>query len=142
MKAQDKLYSGEDKYRAIVQENKYFLKKSDETENVKRLELDYTWLLEKHESIDMLMKHDYFDYEDIKGMYEDAQKEIDPLYLVKWRNLSYIDVSWEPLSSIKKYEKLLVDFERFNRSLDNGSRQKMVGFSYAHKQILKIFAKK
>ena len=55
-------------------------------------------------------------------MYINSTKELDPLFLVKWKNLSYIDITWEPLSSIKSYEKLLIDFERFNRSLDNGSR--------------------
>ena len=70
----------------------------------------------------MLLKDDYFDYEDIKKMYQDSHNELDPLYLVKWRNLSYCDLTWESYSTISHYEKLLKDFERFNRSLDNGSR--------------------
>lgn len=70
----------------------------------------------------MLLKDDYFDYTDIREMYDNYHKELDPLYLVKWRNLSYCDITWEPLSTIKHCEKLLKDFERFNRSLDNGSR--------------------
>lgn len=89
-----------------------------------------------------LSECDYFKYEDIKEMFENYKKELDPLYLVKWRNLSYSDLTWEPFSTIKDEEKLLKDFERFNRSLDNGSRQKMMGFSYAHKQLIKIFARK
>ena len=95
--------------------------------------IDYSWILDQHETLDMLLKDDYFDFEDIKKMYVEQNKELDPLFLVKWRNLSYCDLTWEPKSTIVHYEKMLKDFERFNRSLDNGSRQKMMGFSYAHK---------
>lgn len=64
---------------------------------------------------------------------------------VKWQNLSYLDCTWEYASIVRKQDESgskIKDFERFNRSLDNNSRQKMMGFAYAHKQILKIFSKK
>jgi Chromo (CHRromatin Organisation MOdifier) domain len=104
--------------------------------------LDYRWMLDEHERTDHLTKFSYFEYSAVKEMFENADKLIDPLYLVKWRNLSYLDCTWEPLSKIAENEKQLKDFERFNRSLDNSSRQKMMGFSYAHRQLLKIFEKK
>lgn len=103
--------------------------------------VDQSWILDRdqHEDMEMFLRDDKFEYADIKQMYTNANTELDPLYLVKWKNLSYLDLTWEPLSSIIENDKELRDFERFNRSLDNGSRQKMMGFSYAHKQLIKIF---
>ena len=71
--------------------------------------------------------------------------KIDPIMFVKWQNLSYTDCTWEAASFVRKLDETdskIKDFERFNRSLDNNSRQKMMGFGYAHKQILKIYSKK
>lgn len=71
--------------------------------------------------------------------------KVDPLYLVKWGNLSHTDCTWEHASLIRKFDPTqtkLKDFERFNRSLDGNARQKLTGFSYAHKQLLKIYDKK
>lgn len=59
--------------------------------------------------------------------------------------MSYSETTWESASLIRKQDETdskIKDFERFNRSLDNNSRQKMMGFGYAHKQILKIYSKK
>ena len=78
-------------------------------------------------------------------MLEGGPEKVDPVYLCKWGNLSYIESTWEPASLIRKLDKTeakLKDFDRFNRSLDHNSRQKMTGFIYAHKQILKIYQKK
>ena len=72
-------------------------------------------------------------------------ERVDPIFLVKWQNLSYTESTWEPASLVRKQDETdskIKDFERFNRSLDNNSRQKMMGFGYAHKQILKIYSKK
>jgi len=72
-------------------------------------------------------------------------QKLDPIFFVKWQNLSYTDCTWEPASLIRKQDETdskIKDFERFNRSLDNNSRQKMMGFGYAHKQIIKIYSKK
>ena len=55
-------------------------------------------------------------------MYLNSKKELDPLYLIKWKNQSYADLTWEPLSTIRDCERQIRDFERFNRSLDNASR--------------------
>jgi len=55
-------------------------------------------------------------------MYDNSHKELDPLYLIKWKNQSYCDLTWEPASTLRDCERLLADFDRFNRSLDNASR--------------------
>ena len=61
-------------------------------------------------------------------------------YMISWQealqNLSYTECTWEKSSLIRKQDETeakIKDFERFNRSLDNNSRQKMMGFGYAHK---------
>ena len=75
----------------------------------------------------------------------EGAERVDPIYLVKWQNCSYTEVTWEFASIIRKQDETdakIKDFERFNRSLDNNSRQKMMGFGYAHKQIIKIYQKK
>jgi hypothetical protein len=61
--------------------------------------------LDEHETLIMMMKEEYFEYSDIKEMFENGVRELDPLYLIKWRNLSYSDLTWEPLSAIKVNEK-------------------------------------
>jgi hypothetical protein len=61
---------------------------------------------------------------------------VDLLFLIKWGNLGYMDLTWEYASVIRKQDPTnakIKDFERFNRSLDNNARQKMMGFGYAHK---------
>jgi hypothetical protein len=81
----------------------------------------------------------------ITEMYEAGPAGVDMLYLVKWGNLSYMDSTWEYASLIREHDQTktkIKDFERFNRSLDGNARQKLTGFAYAHKQLLKIFEKK
>ena len=49
---------------------------------------------------------------------------VDPLYLVKWGNLSYTEITWEFASVIRQQDSTnakIKDFERFNRSLDNNA---------------------
>ena len=61
---------------------------------------------------------------------------VDQLFLIKWGNLGYLDITWEYASVIRKQDVTnakIKDFERFNRSLDNNARQKMMGFGFAHK---------
>ena len=53
--------------------------------------------------------------------------------------MSYIDVSWEPLSIIPGNETKIEDFERFSRSLSSSLREKMIGLNYAHKELIKIY---
>ena len=49
------------------------------------------------------------------------ETEIDRLYLVKWKNLSYTEATWEKESNIANTSKLL-EFRMFNRSLDKDTR--------------------
>lgn len=81
----------------------------------------------------------------VSELYAAGPTGVDPLYLVKWGNLSYTDCTWEKASLVRETDQTgtkIKDFERFNRSLDGSSRQKQQGFCMAHKQLLKIFEKK
>lgn len=103
------------------------------------------WLLRGDETIQSIICEHHITKEEVVAMVEAGPEEVDLIYLIKWGNLSYGECTWEPSSLIRKKDKTeskLKDFERFNRSLDHNSRQKMTGFIYAHKQILKIYQKK
>ncbi len=104
--------------------------------------LDHSWLLESGETAEDVLFNNYYKHDEMKQKLLEIKKHIDPLHLMKWKNLSYLDSTWEPFSMFKKEEDKFRDFERFNRSLDNNQRQKMSGFSYANKQLIKIFDKK
>jgi len=49
----------------------------------------------------------------------------DQLYLVKWRNLSYTEATWEPYSLIQQYDELLESFEIRNKKIDDEKRNKL-----------------
>lgn len=48
--------------------------------------------------------------------------EVDMLYLVKWKNLSYLESTWECESNITNESKIN-DYRMNNRALDKDSRQ-------------------
>ena len=54
----------------------------------------------------------------------DLNAEVEKLYLVKWKNLSYMDSTWESEKHINVPGKIL-DFSRFNKALDVQARQQM-----------------
>lgn len=54
--------------------------------------------------------------------------DVDKLYLVKWRNSSYSDSTWEPESVINDPSKI-ANFMKFNRSLDTQSRKDMTNLT-------------
>ena len=98
---------------------------------------DFKWLLKEDEPIESVLVNKYFTLEYAKEMLAKGPKGVNLIYLVKWFNLSYSDTTWETASTIRDRDDMrqtkIKDFERFNRSLDNNSRQKMMGFGYAHK---------
>lgn len=108
-------------------------------------EESFSWLLKPTETVAMILEDNKYSEQQIYDLLMEGPSKVDPIYLVKWTNLSYMDCTWEAASLIRKQDETdskIKDFERFNRSLDNNSRQKMMGFGYAHKQILKIYSKK
>lgn len=89
--------------------------------------------MDQGDTIEDITFNQYYKYDDVYFKLLEIKQHIDPLHLIKWKNLSYLDATWEPFSKFKQYEEKFKDFERFNRSLDNPQRQKMQGFSYANK---------
>lgn len=63
------------------------------------------------------------------------QTEVDRLYLVKWKNLSYLEATWEKESNIACPAKLM-EFRQFNRSLDKDTRSLMLQQNQRHKVLL------
>lgn len=79
---------------------------------------DLTWLLEPDENIESVSQCQYLSQEDIDKAVK-GKHNVDQLYLVKWRGLSYTQNSWEPESIIRPiFDEKIFDFNRFNRSLD------------------------
>jgi hypothetical protein len=76
------------------------------------------WALEEGETEEDLQNCRYIGDEERKEFIEKAYKgEVDPLHLVKWRQLSYMDTTWEPESLIKdKYQTLIHESDAHNRS--------------------------
>jgi hypothetical protein len=63
--------------------------------------------------------------EEANAMMGEGPNGVDPIYLVKWKNLSYSETTWEKASLIRSLDfsdTKLKDFDRFNRSLDHNSR--------------------
>ena len=46
----------------------------------------------------------------------------DLLYFIKWKNLSYVQATWEPLSALNLPQSKLQEFRSFNRALDRETR--------------------
>ena len=96
----------------------------------------YTWLLGPNEKVEDVIYENNFDFKYTSDMLAKGPEGVNPIFYVKWQNLSYVDCTWEHASTVRTQDETdskIKDFERFNRSLDNNSRQKMMGFSYAHK---------
>lgn len=64
--------------------------------------------------------HVYLSEEEVNGL--SFTVEVDMLYLVKWRNLSYLESTWEHESVISNPSKI-TDYKYHNRALDKESRQ-------------------
>lgn len=87
------------------------------------------WLLDEdetdHEFRLQCQMQSHFTSEEINSiLYRTAP--FDQLYLVKWKNLSYHDSTYEPLSTLLDFQHLIVEFEIRNKSksLDEKRRQR------------------
>jgi hypothetical protein len=67
----------------------------EELELLNSGDFSYDWLADTTEQAAAFMNHNYeeIDYQDMKKL--DLNIESDRLYLVKWRNLSYSESTWE-----------------------------------------------
>jgi hypothetical protein len=86
---------------------------------------DLSWLLSNGQSVSSILENNILEQDQITAIFKKGPTSVDPLYLVKWGNLSYSDCTWEHASLIRKHDVTntkLKDFERFNRSLDGNAR--------------------
>ena len=67
----------------------------------------------------------------------DLNTETDKLFLVKWKNLSYTEATWEPESLINNPLKI-AEFYRFNRALDAQARQEMIELNNNFMRVLSV----
>lgn len=58
------------------------------------------------------------------------------MYLVKWKNLSFKEATWEPYSLIQQYDELIEAFENRNKKLDADSRSKLIKDTEVNRKIV------
>ena len=73
----------------------------------------YEWL-EDEKATEKVEAEEFQYIGDPEIEYLDLNKEVDKLFLVKWRNCSYLEATWEKESAINCPEKIS-DFKLFNR---------------------------
>ena len=97
---------------------------------------DFSWLKGSNPEVPFEVdKYTYIVDEDLKEI--DINKEVDKVYLVKWKNLSYLDATWEHESVLGMTHKIN-DFKVFNRSLDKKGRMQMLNKVQRHKTLLDL----
>ena len=99
-------------------------------------EFAFNWLIDDKATVPVESEeHNYLNEDDLKEL--DFSSEVDKLYFVKWKNLSYTDSTWEQESVLACPSKVN-DFRFFNRALDKESRQAMINQVTRHKTYMEI----
>lgn len=87
---------------------------------------DLNWLIDPtRETIEEVLADNTVSLETARELMAKGPSGIDMLYLIKWGNLGYMELTWEYASVIRNQDPTnakIKDFERFNRSLDNNAR--------------------
>lgn len=103
---------------------------------------DLSWILGPGDSIEELENCPYLCEEEIKLAIQN-KRNVDQLYLIKWRGLSYSQSTWEPESVFKAiFEEKIQDYNRYNRSLDQYQRDRLDQLIKNHKKMLRFTEKK
>ena len=98
--------------------------------------LDFTWLTGTQPQILFdVENYTFIGEEEIINI--DLNKEVDKLYMVKWKNLSYLEATWEH-ESLLGFANKINDFKIFNRSLDKEGRTQMLNKVQRHKTLLDL----
>lgn len=110
----------------------------DEIENLFPRGFDYEWLRDEKSEFSLDDEEfGYFTPEEIEEI--DITFDSDRIYLVKWKNLSYLEATWEPESRLDCPGKI-GDFRIFNRALDKESRSSYANQLHRHKNLLEIMS--
>jgi len=98
--------------------------------------LDFTWLTGTHPQMAFETEtYSFIGDHELKEI--DLNKEVDKLYMVKWKNLSYLEATWEH-ESLLGFANKINDFKIFNRSLDKEGRTQMLNKVQRHKTLLDL----
>ena len=104
--------------------------------------LNFEWLIDENAKCDITEEETYHNWNYlIESQLIDSLdlgKEIDKLYLVKWKNLSYTQSTWEHEQILTEYNSKINDFKQYNRALDKESRQIMMRNNNIHKTLLEL----
>ena len=95
-------------------------------ENFLLYDLEMEEFTEMEEEEDTTLNEQHLTAEELQEIADHT--EIDKLYLVKWRNMSYNDATWEPESIINN-PGMIANFMKFNRSLDTHARKDMTNLT-------------
>lgn len=81
----------------------------------------------------------FVDAEDLEGLKKTYLKmtgKIPKLYLIKWKNVSYNQCTWEVKSDLESIERKIEEFQKHNRALDKDHRSQALDKKRAHRRIL------
>ena len=87
---------------------------------------------------------DFIKPEDQKYMAETFFKmtgKIPKLYLIKWKNMSYNQCTWEVLSDLEEINLKIEDFQKHNRALDKDHRSQALDKKRGHRRVLEAMSK-
>jgi len=85
-------------------------------------DFDKTPFTAEEEEQDRSLNEQHLSAEELQAI--DINSEMERMYLIKWKNLSYMDSTWESEKDLNCPGKIL-DFCRFNKALDVQARQQM-----------------
>ena len=113
----------------------YRLLSSEEVLRYHPGEFSLAWLRDQDGGLVEEEPYSFFGAEDIEEI--QLLDKIDRVFLVKWVNLSYKQVSWE-LESVIDSPELITEFKLFNRAVDKDTRATHVDLLQKHKELLEI----
>lgn len=67
--------------------------------------------------------------------------KIPKLYLIKWKNVSYNQCTWEVKSDLENIERKIEEFQKHNRALDKDHRSQALDKKRSHRRILESMAR-
>lgn len=103
-------------------------------------EFSYDWLRDDRAKIDP-SEEEFFYLDDQEKETLNYRKDVDRLYLIKWKGLSYSETNWEKESALDCGSKIN-DFRRFNKALDKEGRVYMEEHFHRHKRMLELINNK
>jgi len=108
----------------------------EEIEKFNPGEFSYDWLVD--DNAEVPVENEEFIYiEEAEKEAIDLRTDVDLLYLVKWKNLSYLEATWEKESQISNISKIS-EYRMCNRALDKESRMSLISQVKRHKTLVDI----